>query len=268
MSFEEEDIKTCEEEEEEEYEDIKTCEEVEELVIKSNHMIIAFEEEVNYMKELLANMKEKINQIKTNQLKANDKTIIYPYPFEENKDEDYEPLKEFPGYEIGKLYPYPIRKVGTKYQLKEFRRGSYIGVCLNKKIYMKHVLVAKQFLPNDDPENKKEVDHKNHNPFDYKIENLEWKTSSENQRNKSGYNGKKFIFVDELPNKIEIKNYGVHTFTNYFYSNHEFYYFTGDKYRQLNKFARKNHKSKYVQLIDNDGKRRKISVSKFESTLK
>lgn len=115
---------------------------LEKLLIKSEQMINAFEEELEYLREQFALMKVNIEE-----LKNIDTLIIYPYPIEENKDEDYEPLKGFPDYEIGKNYNYPIRKVDTKHQLKEFRRGPYIGVKLGKDICMKHKLVALQWIP-------------------------------------------------------------------------------------------------------------------------
>lgn len=236
---------------------------LEKLLIKSEQMINAFEEELEYLREQFALMKVNIEE-----LKNIDTLIIYPYPIEENKDEDYEPLKGFPDYEIGKNYNYPIRKVDTKHQLKEFRRGPYIGVKLGKNIIrMKHDLVALQWIPNDDPKIKTEVDHKQQNTFDYKIENLQWKTRSQNLMNRSGMNGKKFHIVDELPNKIEVKEYGNHSFENYFYCDHEFYWFTGDKYRRLNKSTGTNGKTQYVALVDTNGHRKKINIAKYESTL-
>jgi hypothetical protein len=45
-------------------------------------------------------------------------------------------------------------------------------------LHQVHRLVAKEFIPNDDP--KKEINHKDGNPKNNHVSNLEWVTHSEN----------------------------------------------------------------------------------------
>lgn len=63
------------------------------------------------------------------------------------------------------------------------RHKGYVTVCLckeNKKKYFSvHRLVATAFIPNLD--RKPEVNHKNGNRSDNRVENLEWVTRSENE---------------------------------------------------------------------------------------
>ena len=65
-------------------------------------------------------------------------------------------------------------------------KDGYLRVCLwkNGKGYTKtiHRLVAETFIPNI--ENKPQINHKNGNKKDNRIDNLEWSTQSENQLHK------------------------------------------------------------------------------------
>ena len=45
-------------------------------------------------------------------------------------------------------------------------------------------LIARQFIPNDDPKHKTEVDHKNRNRANYQLSNLRWITPSHNNYNR------------------------------------------------------------------------------------
>lgn len=160
-----------------------------------------------------------------------------------NTTSTFIPLLNFEDdYEILNEYPYTIRRIKDSYEISECKSNGYILVHLNSKSYCKHVLIAKQFIENDDPEHKIQVDHINHDRSDNHIENLRWITPSNNQRNKSLKNGVKYEFIDELPDDyIDVDTYttrnDVHEFgeKEYYYapSTDKFYYFNGSKYRIL-----------------------------------
>jgi len=108
------------------------------------------------------------------------------------------------------------------------RRDGYLIVSLSKNGKVKskpiHRLVATAFIPN--PDNKKTVNHKDGNKLNNHVTNLEWNTSSEN--NKHAYNigikigsmtGK---FGNEHNRSTKINQYNkIGVFINSFGSSHE-----------------------------------------------
>ena len=100
-------------------------------------------------------------------------------------------------YEIKTTYPHEIRNKRTGKTLKESIKGDgYYQVHLNGMTYLKHRLIANQFIPN--PENLPCVDHINHNRIDNHISNLRWVSSSDNNKNKSSNNGVNYVFMTML----------------------------------------------------------------------
>lgn len=95
---------------------------------------------------------------------------------------------ENPKYLIGSLgtiktIPYSNRRKKKTYISKIrphlISTSGYPIVSINSKQYSVHRLIAMHFIQN--PDNKKEVNHKNGIRTDFRIENLEWVTRKENQ---------------------------------------------------------------------------------------
>ena len=153
-----------------------------------------------------------------------------------------------PNYEICSEYPYEIRNKSTGIIVKENINNNtgYITVKLSGKLYLKHRLVAIQWIPNDDPALKDQVDHINRNRTDYHIENLRWVSRSENLLNRSMKNT---TFIDELPEfTIAVDHYGKHeNISGLYFCDDVFYVYTGVNYKTLTK--RQESKNSYFIAV-------------------
>ena len=124
-------------------------------------------------------------------------------------------------------------------------------------------------INNDDPKNKKIVDHINHCRFDYHVDNLRWVTSSDNNKNASIKKGVKqeYIAVNDAPDGlINVTKYNNHTFNDLYYhlddnNNLTFYVLDslGHQYRKLNV----NNKNNTVRARNTNNKQVDISLNQF-----
>lgn len=84
-------------------------------------------------------------------------------------------------YGTGKKHP-----VGKLYQPRvSLSASGYLYVPLGKKMIGVHRVIAKAFIPNDDPLHKTMVDHIDRNRLNNSLSNLRWVTPRENSVNSS-----------------------------------------------------------------------------------
>ena len=162
-------------------------------------------------------------------------------------------------YEIGTSYPYVIRRKRDGFLPKEYADSNgYAILWLNKKNYKKHRLIAQQFIENDDPEHKTQVDHINRNKADYHVSNLRWVSNSTNQLNVTGYGDIRYEYVNRLPiDVIPIILYHGNEYDGYFIDQGGNVWFdNGEQYRKLYVQS----KDQTVSMRDINHVRHRISI--------
>ena len=169
--------------------------------------------------------------------------------------------------EIFSEFPYYIRRKRSDKIIKEWT-DKYVICKLNCKPYKKHRLMVLQFIPNDDPEHKTMIDHKNRNRSDYHIENLRFVSYTENNKNKSSNLNVELEYFDEIPAEendiIQVREYGNHEFEDLYYANDCFYVWNGIQYRKLTIIYDNRTEAATVKAWNKNKKRVVIYYSKFK----
>ena len=89
---------------------------------------------------------------------------------------------------------------------------------LNKKLVYKQRIIGLQFIHNDEPETKIQIDHINRDKLDNRIDNLRWVTPKENNQNKSEYKRRKHEYLNELPETADqILEYNIFKLDRYYF---------------------------------------------------
>ncbi len=184
---------------------------------------------------------------------------------------DFVPLKDYEDkYEILNQYPFTIRRKNDKYVIKEnINKNGYPCVSLNAMKIQKHILIAKQLIPN--PKNLPQIDHINHDRTDYHLENLRWTNQSENMKNVSSRNGIEYEFVDNIPDEaIEITHYNTTIERKEFNEKEYYYYFDEEANKDIfyQRITDKLYRVMYINrtksgrelIMTRDKNRKKVSV--------
>jgi hypothetical protein len=178
------------------------------------------------------------------------------------QDEVWETLKVNPDFEIN-VNTHQIRRIADGFIPKIHHNCGYERINLNKKSYYVHVILANQFLFN--PDNLKEVDHIDRNKNNNSLSNLRYVSRSTNQKNRSSFCSRKYIYYDSLSeNSFEIKSYVKYSFEHYHYDKERkcFVFFNGLKYRRLIENCLKG--SYFVNMRDIDNINRIVMINKFK----
>ena len=140
---------------------------------------------------------------------------------------EFVPLLHFEDdYEILNQHPFTIRKKSNHHILSESLVNGYPRVSLKQKSFKKHILIGKQFIKNDDPEHKTELDHIDHDRANYHLSNLRWVSRSTNHQNKTAYKGIQAIYVDDIPDDaMMIDYYDLKNGERREFESHKYYYY-------------------------------------------
>ena len=140
---------------------------------------------------------------------------------------------------------------------EHLHNNGYLRCTINNKKYLKHRLIALQWIPN--PDGYKCVDHVNHNRVDNRIENLRWTSNNRNANNRFDQQ-----FVNEIPDDaIVVDDYNNHRFEDLYFYDDVFYKYNGINYAI--KPAYLNKAGNYeIKVSDVNSIQRNINYCKFK----
>ena len=145
---------------------------------------------------------------------------IYNFFFIEMTEEvgNWEELVYDSDYEIYSEYPYPVRRKGKDKIVKECIDGGYYKLNINGKLLLKHRLIGFQWIENEDPQTKTQIDHTDRNKLNNHAENLRWTSPSENLKNKDKVVRRRNEYLDQLPqNAIQVRDFEDIRLDRYYY---------------------------------------------------
>jgi hypothetical protein len=170
-------------------------------------------------------------------------------------------------YDIQTTFPHQIRKRSNQRIIALTHNGAgYLMCYLNGSQYFQHRIIMEQFKPN--PENLPDIDHVNHRRDFNHLDNLRWVSRRDNTRNKSSNCGVQYTYDTELPAEaIIVENYNGHTYSNYYYHQGQFWFYTGESYRRLHINTNARTGYRYVITIDDGGINRNVSIAAYQRTI-
>ena len=173
----------------------------------------------------------------------------------------WQEVREDSDFEIFSEYPFQIRKKSNQRIVKEtiLKTKGYIVCWLNRKIYLKHRIIANNFIEN--PNNYEFVDHINRIRTDNRIENLRFVSNRMNMNNKSNQE-----FVDEIPeDNILVEKYNNWKFEFLYFvpENDTFYVYNGINYVVKPQYQNKSGNWN-ISIRDVNNKQRRICYRKFK----
>lgn len=174
---------------------------------------------------------------------------------------DYVIVNDFPNYRIATTYPYWIYKIGKTNHVNEYTRSDgYVTLHLDGKTVYKHIIVAKQFVTNPNPEKYTQVDHIDNNTSNFDISNLRWVSNQQNSNNKRGD-----VTVKELPSAtIMVESYNGWEFSDLYYHDNTFYRDNGISYKVMKIQRHKRGESYFIKAFDVSGVQRSIYLTRFK----